>query len=154
MVEDGVHQVRLFRAPIWRPSGGGGTREARGTVAESLVYRMSTYQIQRGRRVARSSMSQESAEPLCARFKGANRDVSEGRAGLGLFASYEGQQERRTGKISGAFFRDAQDLGGSMLARAPASPAQDFHHHGSLYFNFPYFCITCGLEKLGLVDQN
>ena len=22
------------------------------------------------------------------------------------------------------------------------------------YFNFPYFCTMCGLEKLGIVDQN
>ena len=41
-----------------------------------------------------------------------------------------------------------------MLARAPASPAQGLHHHGPRYFNFPYFCIMCDLEKLGLVDQN
>ena len=41
-----------------------------------------------------------------------------------------------------------------MLARAPASPAQGLHHHGPRYFNFPYFCTMCGLEKLGLVDQN
>ena len=37
LVEDGAHQVRLFRAPIWCPSGGGGTREAGGTVVESLL---------------------------------------------------------------------------------------------------------------------
>ena len=37
LIEDGVHQVRLLRAPIWCPSGGGGTREAAGTVAENLV---------------------------------------------------------------------------------------------------------------------
>ena len=42
-----------------------------------------------------------------------------------------------------------------MLARALASPAQGHHHHGPRYFNFPYFCMTCCLEKLaGLVDQN
>ena len=41
-----------------------------------------------------------------------------------------------------------------MPARAPASPAQGLHHHGPRYFNFPYFCTMCGLEKLGLVDQN
>ena len=42
--DDGVHQVRLLRAPVWCPSGGGGTREARGTVvvAGSLVGRGST----------------------------------------------------------------------------------------------------------------
>ena len=41
-----------------------------------------------------------------------------------------------------------------MLARAPASPAPGLHHHGPRYFNFSYFCTLCGLEKLGLVDQN
>ena len=41
-----------------------------------------------------------------------------------------------------------------MLARALASPAQDLHRHGPRYYNFPYFCMNCGLEKLGLVDQN
>ena len=41
-----------------------------------------------------------------------------------------------------------------MLARAPASQAQGLHNHGPRYFNFPYFCSMCGLEKLGLVDQN
>ena len=40
-----------------------------------------------------------------------------------------------------------------MLARAPVSPAPGLHH-GPRYFNFPYFCTMCGLEKLGLVDQN
>ena len=28
------------------------------------------------------------------------------------------------------------------------------HRHEPRYFNFPYFCTMCGLEKLGLVDQN
>ena len=65
----------------------------------------------------------------------------------GHFSSYEGHKERRTGKIRGA-------LDGWMLARAPASPAQGFHHHGPRYFKFSYFCTMCGLEKLGLVDQN
>ena len=41
-----------------------------------------------------------------------------------------------------------------MLAHAPASPAQGLHHLGPRYFNFSYFCTMCGLEKLGLVDQN
>ena len=54
--------VRLFRAPIWCPSGGinGGTREAGSTVAESLVvlYRVGTHQIRRRRRAGRSSTSQ------------------------------------------------------------------------------------------------
>ena len=41
-----------------------------------------------------------------------------------------------------------------MLARALASPAQGLHHHGPRYFNFPYSCTMCGLEKLAIVDQN
>ena len=61
---------------------GGGTREAGSTVAESLVllYRMGTHQIRRRRRAARSSTSQGRAESLCARIKGVNREVSEGKA--------------------------------------------------------------------------
>ena len=61
---------------------GGGTREAGSTVAESLVvlYRVGTHQIRRRRMAARSSTSQGRAEPLCARIKGANREVSEGKA--------------------------------------------------------------------------
>ena len=74
--------ARLFRAPIWCSSGGGGTREAGSTVVESLValYRVGTRQVRRRRRAARSSTSQGSAQPLCARIKGANREVSEGKA--------------------------------------------------------------------------
>ena len=72
----------------------------------------------------------------------------------GLFSSYEDRKERRTGKIRGAFLRMHRALDGWTLARAPDSSAQDFHYHGPRYFNFPYFCMMCGLEKLGLVDQN
>ena len=68
--------------------------------------------------------------------------------------SYEGHKERRTGKIRGAFSRMHRALDGWMLVRAPASPAQGLHHHGPRYFIFPYFCTMCGLENLGLVDQN
>ena len=72
----------------------------------------------------------------------------------GHFSSYEGRKERRTDKIRGAFTRMHRTLDGWMLARAPASPAQGFHHHGPRYFNFPYFCTMWGPGKLGLVDQN
>ena len=58
------------------------------------------------------------------------------------------------GKIRGAFLRMHRALDGWMLARATASPAQGLNHHGRWYFNFPGFCTMCGLEKLGLVDQN
>ena len=75
--------ARLFRAPLWRPSGG--WRHARGREhcrGEPLVvlYRVGTHQIRRRRRVARSSTSQGRAEPLCARITGLNREVSEGKS--------------------------------------------------------------------------
>ena len=44
LIEDCVHQMRAsseLRALIWCPSGGRATREAEGTVAESLVGRSS-----------------------------------------------------------------------------------------------------------------
>ena len=58
--------ARLFRAPIWCPSGGGSPREAGSTVAESLVAlcRVGTHPIRRGRREDQSSTSQGSAKPL------------------------------------------------------------------------------------------
>ena len=62
--------------------------------------------------------------------------------------------ERRTGTMRGAFSRTHRTLDGWMLARARASPAQGLHHDGPWYFNFPYFCTMCGLEKLRIVDQN
>ena len=67
----------------------------------------------------------------------------------GHISSYEGQKERRTGKIRAAFSRIRRALDGWMLARAPASPAQGLRHDGPQYFNFSYFC-----DKFGLVDQN
>ena len=90
LVEDVVHQVCLFQAPTWSSSRGGGTREARGTFAESLAgssstrYRASKHQIQRGRRVSRSLTSQGSAKTSsCVKIKGVtNRDVTEGKADL------------------------------------------------------------------------
>ena len=72
----------------------------------------------------------------------------------GNFSSYESHKERRSGKIRGAFSRMHRAFDGWILAHAPASTAQGLHHHGPRYFNFPYFCTMCGLEKLGLVDQN
>ena len=71
-----------------------------------------------------------------------------------FFLSTRANKERRTGKIRGAFSGIYRALDGWMLVRAPASSAQGLHHLGPRYFNFPYFCTMCGLEKLGLVDQN
>ena len=76
-------------------------------------------------------------------------------SGHGRFSSEEGHKERRTGKIRGAFPKMHRDLDDWMLTRAPASPAQGFHHHRShSVFLFLFFCTMCVLEKLGLVDQN
>ena len=72
----------------------------------------------------------------------------------GLFSSYEGHKERRTDTICGACSRMHRVLDGWMMVRAPASPAQGLHHHGPRFFNFPYFCTMCYLEKHGLVNQN
>ena len=72
----------------------------------------------------------------------------------GHFSSYESHKERRTGKRREAFSRMRRALDGWMLAHAPASPARRLDRHGPRYFIFPYFYTMCGLEKLGLVDQN
>ena len=91
-MEGGVQPVHLFRVSFCCPSRGGGTREAGGTVAGSVVgcrntgqaYRDMLYwaiehQIRRGRRVARSSTSQGSTEALCAIITGNNMGVSLGK---------------------------------------------------------------------------
>ena len=71
----------------------------------------------------------------------------------GLFSFYEGRQGVANGQNSWGFSGMHRALDGWMLVRALASPAQGLHHHGR-YFNFPCFCMMCGLEKHGLVDQN
>ena len=69
----------------------------------------------------------------------------------GHFSSYEGHKERRTGKIRGAFSRMHRALDGWMLARAPASPAQDLHHQGPRYFN-SFISVQCvALRNLDLL---
>ena len=103
---------------------GGGTREAGSTVAESSValYRMGTHQIRRWRRVARSSTSQGSAEPLCARIKGINRGrflreklISD----HGLFSSYKGRQGAANGRYSWGFLQGCTGrwMAGCWIAR-------------------------------------
>ena len=73
----------------------------------------------------------------------------------GLFSFYEGQQGAATGQKSWTFLGMHRALNGWMLARAPALRAQGFHHTMDLGISyFPYSCMMCGLEKLGLVDQN
>ena len=69
----------------------------------------------------------------------------------GQFSSYDGQQGAVNGQDSWGFLKEHRALDGWMLARAPASPASTTMDLG--YFNFLYFCMMCGLKKLGL-DQN
>ena len=121
------------------------------------LYRASKHQVRRGRRAAGPSTGQGSAEPLCARIKGANREVSEGKAAFCTRSIFllrvptrSGERTRFLGRFSG--MHRALDV--CMLARAPASPAQGFHRHGTQVFQFHYFCTTCGLEKPGIVGQN
>ena len=71
----------------------------------------------------------------------------------GLISSYEGHKER-DGQECWGFFRDAQSFGrldaGSRAGFTSSRPPPPW----TSVFQFPYFCAMCGLEKLGLVDQN
>ena len=139
---------------------GGGTREAGSTVAESLVvlyYRVGTHQIRRRRRAARSLTSQGRAEPLCARITGLNREVSEGKADLWprSFFFLRGPQGAANGQDSWGFSKNAQGFGrldaGSRAGFTSSRPPPPW----TSVFRFSLFLYKmCGLEKLGLVDQN
>ena len=135
---------------------GGGTREAGGTVAESLVEcsigwvrtRFGEGGGQLDRRRARGGLNPCARESKARTGRFLREKLISDR---GHFSSYEGHMERRTGKIRGAFSRMHRAFGGWMLARAPASPAQGLNHHGPRYFIFSYFCTMCGLENLDLL---
>ena len=108
--------ARHFRAPVWCRSGGGGTREAGSTIAESLVAlcRVGTVRTRFGEgggqldhRRARGVLNP------CAR----ESKVRTGRflwekliSDYGPFPSYEGRQGAVNGQDSWGFFRDAQEL--------------------------------------------
>ena len=74
--------ARLFRAPIWCPSGGWrharGREHCRGEPGSDLSDGYAPDSAKA--RAARSSTSQGRAEPLCARITDLNREVSEGKA--------------------------------------------------------------------------
>ena len=124
--------ARLFRAPIWCPSGGGGTRKAGGTVAGSPIalYRVGRHQIRQGRRAARSSTSQGSAKPLWARIKGASREVSYGKADLSSRSvfllqgpTWSGERARFTGRFLGMLGAlDGWMLAGSLACFTSSRP--------------------------------
>ena len=149
----------LFRVPIWCPSGSGGTREVGSTVAESLVtlYLEGTHQTRReGRREARSSTSQGSAEPLCARIK--IREVPEGKADLwppSVFflrgSTRSGERARFVGllqRCTGFGRLEADSRASFTSSRLPLPP-----WNSAFQFSL-CFCIMCGLEKLEFVDLN
>ena len=56
----------------------------------------------------------------------------------------EGPQRAANGQDSWDFFKDAQGLGGWMLARALTSPAQGLHHHELRYFQFSLYLSASG----------
>ena len=72
----------------------------------------------------------------------------------GCFSSYECHKERRTGKIRGHF------QGCSGLWTAGCWLVRRLHQLKvstttmDLGISFFFFCTVCGIEKLGLVDQN
>ena len=75
-------------------------------------------------------------------------------SGHGFISSYyeEGHKEQRTGKIRGAFSGMMyRALGGWMLARGLALPAQGLHHHGPRYFSFLIFLQCVALRNLDLL---
>ena len=129
LVEDGVHPVHLFRASIRCTSGGGGTRKAENTVAESLVRRrrkhkptvacsigrVSTKFGEVGGYLGRRRAKGVFAEPLCATTKGANRWVSEGKASCCdlsprsvFFARGPTRRSVERARFLGRFFRETQ----------------------------------------------
>ena len=134
---------------------GGGTREAGSTVAESLVvlYRVRIHQIRRRRRTARSSTSQGRPEPLCARIKGVNREVSEGKAGVWprSFFFLRGPQGAANRQDSCGFFKDAQGFGwldagsraGFTSSRPPPPWTSLFQFSIFLYGVWPCETWTC-----------
>ena len=163
LAESGIHIIsigaRLFRAPIWCPSGDVAARERQGALSRRAWQHFIGW--------VRTSFGEDGGQLDRRRARGVmNPCARESKARTrrflreklmsdhGLLSSYEGYKKRRTGKISGDISRMHRALEGWMLTRAPASPAQGLHHHGPRYFNFPYFCTMCGLEKLELVDQN
>ena len=106
-----VHQVRLFQAPFWCPSGGGSTRKAGGILAESLVgrcttqlcgtlYQASKHQVWWGggqvdRRRARGVLNPCAPESKAQRGEFLRDKLI---SDHGLFSSYESQQGAANGR--------------------------------------------------------
>ena len=120
------------------------------------MHKRTMAQVSGGRRAVRWS-TVRGAEPLHARIKGANREVSEEKADLWTRFVFFLRGPTRSGKrarFPGRFAGMHMALNGWMLERALAYPAQGLHRQLPRYFNVPYFCMTCGPENLKCVDQN
>ena len=69
-----------------------------------------------------------------------------------IYSCYVGHEELQTGKILGAFCKDAQGFGrldaGSRAGFTSPRPPPPC----TSVFQFPYFCTLCGLEKFGIVN--
>ena len=153
--------ARLFRAPIWRSSGGWRHARGRQYYCGEPGSALSGGYAPDSTKAEGSSIVDESGEgwtPLCARITGLNREVSEGKADVWPRSYFflRGPQGAANGQDSWGFFRDAQGFGrldagsraGSTSSRPPPPGPRSV-------FQFPYFCTMCGVEKLGFfVDQN
>ena len=135
-------QFRVLREVITRDRGNcrgkPGRAQQHAQAYHSTFYLTSKHQIRRGRRVAQSLTSHGSSEPLCARIKGVNREVSEGKCDLlprSVFSLRGLTRSGERGIFLGKFSDIRMALDGWMLARAPASPAQGLHYHGPRCYN-------------------
>ena len=134
LAENGVPRCAPLPSSTLVPLGRcSGTREAGS--AESLValYRVDTHQIRRRRGAARSSSSQGKAEPLCARIKGANREVSEGKSDIWPRSVFFLQGPTRSGERARCvgLFQGCTGLWTAecWLARR-LHQLKNLHHHG------------------------
>ena len=67
----------------------------------------------------------------------------------GLFSSYEGQQKAANRQDLCSVFQEYAHGGSRAGFTSSRSPPP-----WTSVFQFPHFCIACGLEKSWLVDQN
>ena len=166
MVEDGVDQVRLFRAPISCPSTGGGTRQAGGTVAESLVGHSTTRKRSVAPSIGRGSIFGQGGGQLdprrarcvldpCARAsKARTRKFLREKliSNHGLFSSHEGQQGAANGQDSWVVFQGSKGLWTAecwlarRLYQLKASTAMDL-----IFANLPTSALRVALRNLGLL---
>ena len=106
--------ARLFRAPIWCTSGGGGTREAGSTAAKSLaaISRVSTHQIRQGWQLDRPR-ARRVLNPCARESKERTGGFLRSKliADYGMFSFYKGRQGAANGQDSWGFSRDAQGFG-------------------------------------------